>query len=624
MQTLASPTNASTPPPSSASAQSEYARFRACDECRRRKIKCDGRISGCRHCVNSSVHCVYNTPTKTTRKRASSSQSSKHLPDAETAVILEERLERIERAVKEHLANRLSSVTREDESSQDDPEHADVTPKRPRRHGIAETAAAVGGDLTAKQNSHNPNPQKHQALYHWKISDEEGTTERITADEGLIEDFQGKLKFIGESSVFSLFLPRGMQWVCEKLGEPHFFDPLNRAALTQWTLNSPSGNIIDISMAGLPPGEEEPLPSRQVVRKLVNDYFDRINCVIPIFSRSRFSTELAMFQQNGHRASPSWLISLHSILALALLFNPVNEPVAERKAAEKTGLALFRTGCRHVPKVLFCNRDISGMQALLVTILFLWETHSTEGCFTLLGVAVSIGTEIGFHRCGTQLGLQEESEVELRRNVFWSAYILDKDMSLRIGRPSSIADEDINSDFKTWKVGCELMADGEVDGGRPERAQHLLRLKLVYYACLTAINRPLCPAFDLQDTADAEVPPTTPIAATKLQGYESCIYAARESISLIDVFEQLGEPGAETVWDDIGRIRKVSEFLRKGVEAGCPNLSEMFFLTFTLCSMATKSVERLGSMGGSAAGNAEGVGRRRMVPARWVHRSLEV
>lgn len=52
----------------------------------------------------------------------------------------------------------------------------------------------------------------------------------------------------------------------------------------------------------------------------------------------------------------------------------------------------------------------------------------------------------------------------------------------------------------------------------------------------------------------------------------------------------------------------MSEFLRKGVEAGCPNLSEMFFLTFTLCSMATKSVERLGSMGGSAAGNAEGGG----------------
>lgn len=48
----------------------------------------------------------------------------------------------------------------------------------------------------------------------------------------------------------------------------------------------------------------------------------------------------------------------------------------------------------------------------------------------------------------------------------------------------------------------------------------------------------------------------------------------------------------------------MSEFLRKGVETGCPNISEMFFLTFTLCSMATQSVERLGSMGGSVAGNA--------------------
>jgi hypothetical protein len=249
-----------------------------------------------------------------------------------------------------------------------------------------------------------------------------------------------------------------------------------------------------------------------------------------------------MFLQNGHRASPSWLISLHTILALSLLSNPVDEPVAERKAAEKTALALFRTGCRHVPKVLFCNRDISGVQALLATVLFLWETHSTEGCSTLLGVAVSMGTEIGFHRCGTQLGLQEEGEVELRRGIFWSAYILDKDMSLRIGRPSSIADEDVNvrlpatpqeggepmfshrvtlsriqskvsrllcsqasvkmpgvavlgtigmlnQELETWKVGCELMADGEIGGGRPERAQQVLRLKLVYYACLTAINR---------------------------------------------------------------------------------------------------------------------------------------
>lgn len=181
-------------------------------------------------------------------------------------------MERIERAVKEHLANRLSSIPHEEEeeSSQDDPEHADVTPKPPRRHGIAETAATVGGDLTAKQNSRNPNPQKHRALYHWKVSDEETTEGKITADGGLIEDFQGRLKFIGESSVFSLFLPRGMQWVCEKLGEPHFFDPLNRAAISEWTLNSPGGSSIDISMTGLPPGEEEPLPSWNVVRKLVN------------------------------------------------------------------------------------------------------------------------------------------------------------------------------------------------------------------------------------------------------------------------------------------------------------------------------------------------------------------
>lgn len=283
---------------------------------------------------------------------------------------------------------------------------------------------------------------------------------------------------------------------------------------------------------------------------------------MPIFSRERFDVELDMFYQNGSRASPAWLLSFYTILALGCLGNPLEEPTAVRQANEVQALELFRTGCKNISKVLFFNRDISGIQALLATVsstyhppivpqgvliiqvFFLWETQSTEGCFTLIGVITSIGSEIGLHRCGAQLGL-EPREVDLRRNIFWVAYILDKDISLRIGRSSSIVDNDVtvklpqggvqgcsprwfyhraklakivskvsrllcsqasttlpssallgtikmlDNELEEWRKGCEVMGGDEENLGCTGmiEALHNTRLRLAYFSCMGAIKR---------------------------------------------------------------------------------------------------------------------------------------
>lgn len=75
-----------------------------------------------------------------------------------------------------------------------------------------------------------------------------------------------------------------------------------------------------------------------------------------------------MFYQNGSRASPAWLLAFYVILALGCISNPAEEPAAARAANEAQALAFFRTGCRSIPTVLFCNRDICGIQALLAAV----------------------------------------------------------------------------------------------------------------------------------------------------------------------------------------------------------------------------------------------------------------
>lgn len=91
---------------------------------------------------------------------------------------LEERLERIERAVKEHLTNRLSP-----------------TPQDAKGLGTRDSEGGL-----AKPPNPNPPKLKQRALYLWKVSNEDSYPKGV--DGGLLEDYRGKLKFIGTLSEY--------------------------------------------------------------------------------------------------------------------------------------------------------------------------------------------------------------------------------------------------------------------------------------------------------------------------------------------------------------------------------------------------------------------------------------
>lgn len=153
-----------------------------------------------------------------------------------------------------------------------------------------------------------------------------------------------------------------------------------------------------------------------------------------------------------------------------------------------------------------------------------------------------MGIEIGFHCCGTQLGLPPR-EAELRRNLFWVTYILDKEISLRVGRPSSIFDSDISvklpqvdingvtprllhrvrlariqskvsrllcsqssscvmsadmlldtirmlyAELEEWRSACGIMDEEILRDGEPITMQQNLCMRLSYFGCLGAIMR---------------------------------------------------------------------------------------------------------------------------------------
>ncbi|KAL0640681.1 hypothetical protein Q9L58_000352 [Maublancomyces gigas] len=592
------------PAPASAPARPElqYTRFRACNECRRRRASPALR--------------------ETTRTRTRS--IADHLPTPDKILDLDQRLGRIERAVKQHLAARR---------------------RPPPAPAASSSERALVGPL-------GPSSSK-RALYVWKVSSEQSSA--LSSGGGLIRDSEGQIKFIGESSVFSIFLPHGMQWIIEKVGKMHFYDPLARTGALGPYANPLENVLEDVpGCRSLSNNVETTLPARHVVRKYVNDYFDRVNCATPIFDRETFDAELCTFYQPGSRPSAAWMLAFYMILALGCISEPREESVVLRTANQAEALSFFHAGSRLIPAVLFCNRDICGVQALLATVLFLWETPSTNGCFTMIGIVVSIGTEIGLHRCGTQLGLNPR-DVDLRRNVFWVAYNIDKEVAIRVGRAPSIPDSDITvklpradiagctprvllhrvqlakiqsevsrmlclsantthsdetlldtvgslrAELERWRDACEMMREEALQGPEIPVLQALW-LRLTYFSCLGAITRPLSPVFE---------------GGRLLEGFETPIFAARETVRLIDTFEQRGlklfrstaiqlvaavvtlftnildSPLSQSATEDLAYVHRVVEHLRLGTKVGCPGVNGVFLPTDTLYHMAAQTVERV-------------------------------
>lgn len=71
---------------------------------------------------------------------------------------------------------------------------------------------------------------------------------------------------------------------------------------------------------------------------------------------------------------------------------------------------------------------------------------------------------MGLHRKLDDFGLSQ-SDINQRRNVFWILYFLDKSMSIRIGQPSVMFDDDVGIDLPQEIEISSLLPDGSKKHG---------------------------------------------------------------------------------------------------------------------------------------------------------------
>ncbi|KAL2833704.1 fungal-specific transcription factor domain-containing protein [Aspergillus cavernicola] len=444
---------------------------RACEPCRRRKIKCDGKDE-CAGCVAASIPCVYQSAPGEAMVR-------EHLQS------FDNRLQRVE-GMFEILINKIDgnhghSDTRDLDQSDRVEEHQNElnTPSTrddiPAVHSTGRLALIrdVGeGQFTASVNSNIGATRKKRNYGQVEAADRQrlesrGSSwrpKRIKAPQPRVfadaygeirADATGRFRYIGLGSTI------GVIDACQP-----FREYLDRNV--EKGVNGATSSMLDTAIASgshltrkdsAERGEAPRLPPKPLVDVLVRWFYDRLYFMMPVISKADFEAQWSKVNMGDpDKANAGFLSVIYGILAVAVLSFPTDHDVfsgdAVAEGQDKDMAAHFFQGSvassrelRYVtshPEAKTMDRvedhglSLNHVVALALQGSFLSSIGNQANAWIAIGQAARHGQDIGLHRSSVHMGFSEMDQ-QRRQRLWWTIYSLD---SALLGRPVAIRDLD--------------------------------------------------------------------------------------------------------------------------------------------------------------------------------------
>lgn len=174
---------------------------------------------------------------------------------------------------------------------------------------------------------------------------------------------------------------------------------------------------------------------------LVADFLANSNRIIPLVDDSSLMRLVErQFSWNPDDSPSSWVL-----LNVAIAFSYRERAQASTDACNDwhKSLGHIKNALNVLVDLFMLNADLHAVQGLLGLALYFQGTPNAQALFMLAASAMRLSHSIGLHRNNTS-GFTN-SEIEERRRTFWISFILDADISLRVGRPPAQDMEDYNT-----------------------------------------------------------------------------------------------------------------------------------------------------------------------------------
>ncbi|KAH8596020.1 fungal-specific transcription factor domain-containing protein [Bisporella sp. PMI_857] len=262
---------------------------------------------------------------------------------------------------------------------------------------------------------------------------------------------QGGSQFLGSSSGFSLFSPRGLQWISKKTGNQNLerlIMQIRQLDPGTWDHGSWS-RFLNVAWHPLPEGMREPIPTREIALQYVEQFFSNFNTIFPLFTREIFDVRFERQYSGNPPTEISWYACFNMILAIGCAMDDscysmtnISNSLSNLMSPESLPAKYLANATSMLIDLQFGHADLMSVQALVAMTVMLQGTSNPMATYNLVAIAARLGHAIGLHRWLDDFGLTAQQSEE-RRNVFWLLYIIDKNICIETGRPSAIHDQDI-------------------------------------------------------------------------------------------------------------------------------------------------------------------------------------
>ncbi|KZV67310.1 hypothetical protein PENSPDRAFT_754999 [Peniophora sp. CONT] len=400
---------------------------RACDVCRRRKVRCDGgQVPGsqCSTCVEYQLDCTYMEGSK-----------KRHGPTKGYVESLENRLEKVEALLNKLHPNadfcKELGAPIETESWLHDGQ------ARGNRQSISSMPGP--SSMTLSDPTSPAAPRRDVDVDHL-ASDEEDDVQVDLVNHKMKKLFVG-FRFFGKSSsgrlVQTAFDVKS-DYIGKTTDELLF---LAHGRRDEFWLSQPweAMCLNNAELEGL-----YHYPPEDLLESLVDLYFQYSNLIYPLLHRPTFDKARAEglhHKDEGFRGVLLLVCSIGSRWS-----NDTRVRLKETTVWSSAGWRYFRQV--QLARTLFpIPPSLYDIQIFALGCLFLSGCSAPQLCWTLCGVGIRFAEDVGAHRRKVYSLTTPRLEGELWKRAFWVLVVIDRWMSTCLGRPCAVQDEDFDLDL---------------------------------------------------------------------------------------------------------------------------------------------------------------------------------
>nr|UPH72872.1 putative Zn(2)-Cys6 transcription factor [Neofusicoccum parvum]UPH72873.1 putative Zn(2)-Cys6 transcription factor [Neofusicoccum parvum] len=411
----------------------------ACDRCKVRKIRCDGRPGGCSPCVQNNTECKTTdriTGRATTRGHTEQLEyENNHLKGALYA--LQQQLKEI--GVEPRIPSNpqapqgfAPSLSPQPQSAWQNGSHDGQlwgsTPPAPSTASLSNYPHmndANGTRDTDQSQFHGPNLPTFRAGLHGD------NYLGVSSANSVLSPIKGtSLSFFGMEIDLNDFVPDDVEDSSNPVSYQHFLSV---------ALNAP----------GCPRPKKEELPaSYSECATYATWYFRGLHPYAPVLYKPHFMELLSrIYSDPTYQPTPAEEVQVQMVLAfIKYQFSARNgnaESLKQAHAHYRYALSFFYT--------LVNSHTIADVQALTMICLHLRNFPKPGAAWMMSSMTFMISVELGLHRSArawTDMGPKRDPiEVETRKRVFWTLHGLYIALCGRLGRPMPLRMEDIDVEF---------------------------------------------------------------------------------------------------------------------------------------------------------------------------------